>query len=124
MKKHKFGPWTVGKPFKSIRVENTVTPIEYKAEPCGSCGVSSGTWLVAWLFKNALPKGMVKPIAHLIAAAPDLYSALCDGEPSVRDKIAEEIRSGGGIFSDAELAAIDAAIAKAEGPGERGGPHA
>lgn len=58
---------------------------------------------------------MFQANAHLIAAAPDFYSAFCDGKPSVRDKIAEEIRRGGGIFSDAELAAIDAAIAKAEG---------
>ena len=74
------GPWFVGKPFKDRN--NTITPILHRKPPCGSCGTSSGDWLVAWLFKNSLPKEQLGPNARLIIAAPDLYDAL--------DKLAHE----------------------------------
>ena len=52
-----------------------------------------------------------KANGFLIAAAPDLYDALS----AIRDKVANEIKRGGGIFADSELLAIDAALAKARG---------
>ena len=72
--KHTPGPWKVGNKFNHLN--NTVIPIEYHATACNSCGKSDGTYLVAWLFRNALPKAEHLPNAHLIAAAPDLLASL------------------------------------------------
>ena len=52
-----------------------------------------------------------KANAHLISAAPELYGALA----IIRPLMWEDIKRGHGLFSDAELSRVDAAIAKARG---------
>ena len=118
MRKHTPGPW-------SLETVKTCIGICHKIGSFPSRGRYETTYACVYADGVSFGREDGNPIAeelranaHLIAAAPDFYSAVCEGKPSVRDKIAEEIRRGGGIFSDAELAAIDAAIAKAEGGAE------
>lgn len=72
---HTPGPWKIGKSFLDQH-KNSVTPIDAPDPACPACGRGEGTWLVAWLFGNAVPKAQGVANARLIAAAPRLAKAL------------------------------------------------
>ena len=73
---HTPGPWCVGEAFQPVtrHDKNPVTPIHAPVRGSDPCG--GATWLVAWTFKHATPDDTWQANARLIAAAPDMLTAL------------------------------------------------
>lgn len=110
MSRHTPGPWRIGnhRGFNADHIQAVRDPDEEKSI-CNVYGIYLHSTVGDVANEPRCAEGLAN--ARLIAAAPDLLAAL----KQVRGKIDKEIRRGGGIFADAELRYIDAAIAKAEG---------
>jgi hypothetical protein len=102
--RHTPGPWRVGKRIFGDRGARfvDVSGRDLCETSCGKHCPKDGEWLVARLYLTAVPKEQHIANARLIAAAPEMLSALkalMDGDGEVHDRVI----------------AARAAIAKAEG---------
>jgi hypothetical protein len=73
--------WRLGRAFEvgqSWSHKGKVTPIEVDMPPCDSCGKSDGTYLVAWIFHNAVGKANAIAAAKRIVACVNACRGLTD----------------------------------------------
>ena len=104
--KHSPGPWIVD-PVDPLNIISPALSTPPRWEIIAKCSGPS-------LSTDETGKKRALADARLIAAAPDLLSALKAVQPEMR----REHDAGDGHFSTAEVEAVEAAIAKAEGKDE------